>query len=99
LYPAYTVQAGDHFLAWIGCLADSPGCRVTFSLQYRIGDGPVETLATWQEKYDGKITEIALDLSSLAGQEVEFILSVSVNGGTPANANAFWFLPHIRNLP
>jgi hypothetical protein len=34
-YPSYTVKNGDHFKAWIGCLADNKNCDLIFSLDYR----------------------------------------------------------------
>ena len=96
IYPAFKVKKDDHFVAWVGCLDDSKGCNVTFKLQYRIGTDKIETLGAWGEVFDDDITKIDLDLSSLAGKNVQFILRVNINGGKPANANAFWFVPHIE---
>jgi hypothetical protein len=93
-FPAVKIEAGDKFLADVGCLADNQKCNVTFLLQYRIGDSAVKTLEDWQEVYDGKITRIQLDLSQFAGQSVRFILTVKSNGGRQQNA-AFWLMPHI----
>ena len=95
VYPAYRVQSGDRFRADIGCLADSKGCDVTFALQYQIQGQAVKSLGAWRESYDGKITRLDLDLSFLAGQTVQFTLSVS-NHGKPARANAFWLVPAIQ---
>ncbi len=97
-YPAYKVKAGDHFRAWVGCLQDNQGCNVIFELKYRQGNGNVQTLGKWTEVYDGSITEIDLDLSALAGETVEFILSVTANNFKPEKANAFWFVPRIENV-
>jgi hypothetical protein len=96
-YPAYQVKSGDHFLADIGCLAESDNCDVIFSLSYRIDGGPIRNLGTWREAHDGGVTRIDLDLSALAGQQVQFILGVE-NWGKPEEANAFWLAPSIRNL-
>lgn len=95
-YPAITVRSGYHFTAWVGCLADSKGCNVTFRLDYINANGKIKNLASWHEIFDGKITKVDVDLSSLAGQKTQFILSVEIEGGNPENANAFWFLPAIR---
>ena len=95
-YPVFTVKNGDHFRAWVGCLADSQGCNVTFKLKYQIGSGNEKTAKTWDEKLDGKITNINFDLSFLAGKDVKFILEVEIAGGKPQNADAFWFLPRIE---
>lgn len=94
IYPAYTVKAGDHFLADIGCLADNPGCDVTFSLDYQVGNS-VRNLGYWREVYDGSLTRVDIDLTPLAGQSVQFILSVTANN-RPSQANAFWLVPSIR---
>jgi hypothetical protein len=96
-YPAYTVQNQDHFLAEIGCLANSSGCDVTFQLQYETTKGVVKDLGTWGETYDGKTQIIDIDLSSLAGQKLQFILTV-MNNGRAKNPNAFWFVPHISKV-
>ena len=53
------------------------------------------TLGTWEGAYDEETTLIDLDLSLLAGEEVQFILMVNANA-SPEDDNAFWFLPHIR---
>jgi hypothetical protein len=96
-YPAYSVQNGDRFRAWVGCLADSKGCNVQFELKARLENGSTTSLGSWNEKYDGEVTAIDLDLSSLAGQKVQFVLSVTVIDGQPDKANAFWFMPRVEN--
>ena len=68
---------------------------MTFNLSYQVEGGPVGSLGQWTEKYDGQITDIDVDLSSLVGESVTFILGVVVRGGDPENAQAFWFNPHI----
>jgi hypothetical protein len=95
VYPAYTVQPGDHFQAALGCLENSNGCDVTFSLGYQAPGQSIKNLGTWYEIYDGLMTHAEVDLSPLAGQTVQFILGVS-NNGKAAKANAVWFVPSIR---
>jgi hypothetical protein len=95
-YPEYTIQPGQHFIAWVGCLADSKGCNVIFRLDFlNTKTGSVKSLGVWQEVYDGLVTVIDLDLSHHAGKTVRFILTVEVAGGDPGRANAFWFVPGI----
>lgn len=94
-YPAYTVKTGDHFLADVGCLDGNQGCDVTFYLDGILSDGRILSLGAWNESYDGRITRINLDLSSLNGQSVRFVLGVRANS-RPARANAFWLVPSIR---
>ena len=96
-YPAYTVQAGDHFTSIVNCAYNTPGCYVNFRLEYQIGGGPVQTFWTWKERYDGLYYRVNLDLSSLAGQSVNFILYMAdVPGfGTPSGDQATWSGPRI----
>jgi hypothetical protein len=96
IFPAYTVQAGDFFVADVGCLEGNKGCSLTFSLNYRLKNGALGNLGEWREVYDGNLTRIDLDLSPLQGQSVQFILSVTANS-KPSQANAFWLVPSIRN--
>jgi hypothetical protein len=94
-YPAYRVQSGDRFMADIGCLERSPGCDVTFIVDYQAAGDRVRNLGSWREVSDGRLTRLDIDLSGLAGQSVQFILRV-VNNGRSADANAFWLVPSIR---
>lgn len=96
-YPAYTIQQNDHFLSEIGCLNGSPNCRLVFQLSYQVGSGAVNRLGIWQEIFDGGSTTIDYDLSSLAGNTVQFIFFVQ-NTGSANHANAFWLQPRVQNL-
>jgi hypothetical protein len=93
--PVLSIRNGDHFLAEIGCLANSPECDVNFQLDYRTAGGATGRLARWRETSDGVITAIDVDLSSLAGRNVSLILSV-FNRGRGRDANAFWLLPRVE---
>jgi len=92
VYPAYTVQAGDRFQGTINCAYGASGCYVNYQLRYQIGSGPVNTLWSFNERYDGLYYPVNLDLSSLVGQSVNFILYVAdVSGhGTPSGDRAEW---------
>jgi large repetitive protein len=96
-YPAYTVQAGDHFQSIINCAYGATNCYVNFKLQYQINGGAVQTLWSFNERYEGLYYPVNLDLSSLAGQSVNFILYVAdVSGhGTPSGDRAAWVGPKI----
>lgn len=96
-YPAYTVQDGDHFRAQVGCISGNTNCNITFKLLYNTGSGPNITLGTWKEIYGGGITKINVDLSSLAGEEVQFILRAVTSNNSPEDANGFWLIPRIVN--
>lgn len=93
-YPAFDVEEGDTFRAVIGCLDNGLACDVRFQLNYRADGGSLQNLATWNEQYDGNIQTIELDLSSLAGKSVEFVLAVQANGSS-AQDWAFWLQPRI----
>jgi hypothetical protein len=92
VYPAFSVQAGDRFQSLINCAYNSPNCYVNFRLNYQIGSGPVQTLWSFNERYEGLFYRVNLDLGSLAGQSVKFILYVAdVSGhGSPAGDRAEW---------
>lgn len=95
IYPAYHVQTGDHFRTIVGCGYKMVGCDVTFQLEYQIGNGAVQTLASWREAYEGQTTTVNVDLSSLVGKDVKFILAVTANGSS-TNNRAQWLLPRIE---
>ncbi len=92
-YPSFTVKAGDRFRTLVNCQYNSKKCDVVFRLDYLL-NGQVKTLASWHEIYEGLFYPVDLDLSSLAGQSVKFILVVSANGAQD-NDNAIWLNPHI----
>ena len=96
-FPGFTVKENDHFVAWVGCLEDNQGCKVTFRLDYKLND-KVKSLGSWQEVYDGRITKVDVDLTALAGKKVQFILYTSIDNKQYDNANAFWFVPGIYQI-
>jgi hypothetical protein len=99
IYPTYTIQDGDRFMAEVGCLGSSPGCDVNFILDYRTIDGLSGRLGSWREFQNGQTTIVDVNLSGLTGQTVQFTLTAT-NNGVARDANAFWFLPRIeRSLP
>jgi hypothetical protein len=97
-YPAFTVQQGDRFQAWVGCLEGSEDCQIEFRLGYVGGDGEViRYLKEWRENYDEAVTVINLDLSELAGDRIQFVLYTRVRQN-PGAADGFWFVPVIRRI-
>jgi hypothetical protein len=95
IYPEIVVGENQRFAAWVGCLADSKGCNVTFRLDYLDQNGVVKNLGSWREVFDGNVTKIDLDLFGITGKQVQFILTVEARGDNPERANAFWFVPAI----
>jgi hypothetical protein len=99
VYPAFTVKNGDIFRSIIGCEYRTNNCNVKFQLDYQIDNAAPQTFATWNETYDESFTGVHLDLSSLAGKNVNFILTVFANGSA-AGDRALWLKPRIdRVLP
>ena len=93
-YPVYKVQTGDHFSAIIGCGRGAKSCDVNIQLDYQIGDNSIQTLKTWHEVYDEKYNMVDVDLNSLVGKDVKFILTVFANGGS-TDDRAVWLAPRI----
>jgi hypothetical protein len=98
LFPTYTVVAGEHFKAKIGFLAKADGtCGVgnaKFQLNYKEA-GVIKPLGEWTETCDGTMRDVDVDLSSIAGKNVQFALAVLANG--PADDDwAVWVSPQIR---
>ena len=97
-FPAYTVVQGEHFTARIGFLALADGTcgagNAKFQLNYREGGGPVTLLGEWTETCDGTLRSVDVDLTSLKGKSVEFILAVLANGSSSQDW-AVWVRPQI----
>jgi hypothetical protein len=94
IYPAFHVQQGDHFQSIVNCQYGATSCFVTFRLDYQIGDAPIKTFWTFGEKYEGQYFQADKDVSSLAGQDVKFILTITV-GTASSGARALWVAPRI----
>ncbi len=95
-YPATTIQSGDKFMAYVGCLEANKNCDATFSLDAIVDGGASQNLGKWDEVYDGKYTKINLDLSQFAGKHVEFILGVT-NKNASGELDVFWFVPSVQH--
>lgn len=93
-YPSFRVESGQHFMAIIGCAYNATSCDVNFQLDYQIGDGSIQTLQAWHEVYDKQYRGVNVDLSSLVGKDVKFILTVFANGASTQD-RAQWLAPRI----
>ncbi len=98
IYPVINIKSGDRFRGWVGCLDGSVGCNILFRLGYISGEGRVINLGEWHEAYEGKVTVIDLDLSSLAGKKVQFVLTAISDGVNTDKADGFWFMPRISRV-
>lgn len=98
-YPSYIVRSGEHFKAKIGFLANGDGTcgsgSVKFQFNYKeAGVLHNPALGEWAESCNGALTSIDVDLSSIVGKNVEFVLAVLANG--PATQDvAVWVNPQI----
>lgn len=97
VYPAFTVKSGDRFQGILSCEYGAMDCFVIFRLDYRIGGGLTHTLGTFGERYDGLYYPADIDVSSLDGQSVNFILTVLANGYATGD-RALWVAPRITRL-
>lgn len=95
-YPEFTIQSGDRFKSWVGCMADMNMCAIEFRLYYVDASGTTYILDKWFEKFDGNATQIDIDLSFLAGQNVRFILETVAMTENTDKAHGFWFVPRIE---
>lgn len=93
-YEAIRIESGDRFQTLIGCEYKANDCDMVFRLQYQIGKNPVQTLGQWREVYEGNFYPVTIDLSSLSGEKVKFILSVLANGSAHEDF-ALWINPRI----
>ncbi len=93
IYPAFTVQPGDHFRSVVGC-EYGYSCYVTFQLDYLTATGSLKNFWTWRERNEGLNYTADLNLSPLAGQSVRFILTILATGGATGD-RARWTAPYI----
>ncbi|HEY3475753.1 MAG TPA: NBR1-Ig-like domain-containing protein [Anaerolineales bacterium] len=98
-YPSYTITSGEHFRAKIGFLAKSDGTcgtgNVTFQLNYIEPSGASNSLGQWTDTCDGALKDIDIDLSSLAGRNIQLVLAVLANGSA-SEAAAVWVNPRVE---
>ena len=100
-YPPFTVQPGDHFQAVLACEEGFPNCDVSFSLEYFASSNTILQVpgAKWDKQADPGESYIYADanLDPLAGQTVQFVLTVRDNGDADDD-HAVWVMPHIARL-
>lgn len=94
IYPAVRIESGDRFQATIGCEHGASACYVGYRLDYQIGSQPVQNFWIFNEKYEGQVYNVDLNLTPLAGKDVKFILSIVANGASTSD-RAIWVAPRI----
>ena len=94
-YPPFHVQSGDRFRSLINCEGGATNCYVAFRLDYQVGGDPIKTFwGPFLERYEGQFYSADIDLSSLAGKDVKFILTV-LAAGQATGDRALWVGPII----
>lgn len=94
-YPPITIHAGDRFRATLRCQSKAP-CDVDYALEYfnekNKYSGP---FLSWKYKYGEPEIVVDEDLSALAGQTVELVLTLRPNSDTPQLDQSLWIAPYI----
>jgi hypothetical protein len=93
-FQAYTVQSGDRFRSNLGFRTPCGSGQVKFQLSYQEGEGAVVPLREWSKTCDASLLFVEVDLSALAGKNVNFILGVHADG-SPREDRAIWVDPQI----
>ena len=96
-YPSFKVHAGDRFRTTLRCQSASTICDIDFRLEYYDANGKYHSpFADWHYVAGQTPINEDYDLSSLAGQKVDFVLGIQSNGsGSPQDNGALWIAPHI----
>lgn len=95
-YPAFKVQSGDRFQTTLRCANTNP-CDVEFALEYYDSKNEYHPFLKWDYKLGDPEIHVDADLSSLAGQTVDFtlVLRLSHDLHDPQQDNGIWIGPRI----
>ncbi|MBE9523922.1 MAG: hypothetical protein IMY76_02410 [Chloroflexi bacterium] len=94
-YPLTMIGFGNRLQGRLGFLPRSDGTcgigRATFLIYYTVGDdmGTLEQLGSWEERCDGEMRKINIDLEALVGKELRFYLALLADG-SPDQDWAVW---------
>lgn len=94
VYPSFRVQNGDRLQAIVNCEAGATSCGVLLRIDYQLSDGIVREFWAFGEQYDRNYFVVDLDLSPLAGQDVQFVFTV-LSLGNASGDRALWVEPRI----
>jgi hypothetical protein len=94
-FPATAIKSGDHFVTLLGLMNTYTKGNVTFLLYYSADGGADQNLGTWNKTYTSSFIHVDIDLSSLAGKNVQLVLKVLNNNDTSEGDVAFWLNPQI----
>jgi hypothetical protein len=91
----FTVQAGDRVRTVVGCLHNQVQCNLTFEIGYRTQTGAYGALGVWGQAYDGSLDKLDVDLTGLAGQNIQLVLTARSNTGSSFENYGFWLNPRL----
>ena len=95
IFPPFKVQSGDRFRSTINCEGGATNCYAAFRLDYQTGNDPIKTFwGPFLERHEGRFYNMDVDLSTLAGKDIKFILTV-LAAGVATGDRALWVGPHI----
>jgi hypothetical protein len=99
-YPPLTVHTGDRFRATLRCQSYA-ACDVQYALEYYDGNGNFHSpFLSWNYKAGDPAINVDIELNSLAGQPVEFVLVLRPNNNSPQQDSSLWIAPQIyRSAP
>jgi hypothetical protein len=95
-YPSFTVHTGDRFRATLRCQVNVP-CDVQYALEYYDAQGKYHSpFLSWNYRAGNPAISVDADLSALAGQTVDFVLTLRPENTTPPQQDySLWIAPHI----
>ena len=94
-FPGTVIKSGDHFVTLLGLMNGYTNGTVIFLLNYSADGGADQNLGTWSKTYTSSFIHVDIDLSSLAGKNVQFVLKVLNSDNSSAGDVAFWLNPQI----
>jgi len=96
-YPSFSVHNGDRFHTMLRCQSASTSCDIDFRLEFFDENGKYHSpYQMWKYVAGQPPIDVDYDLSSLAGQKVDFVLSIQSNGsGSPQENGGLWIMPYI----
>ena len=99
-YPPITIHAGDRFNTTLRCKSKAP-CVVEYALEYFDSQGKYSgSFLSWNYRHGDPEVVVDSDLSKLAGQTVEFVLTLRPLYDAPQLDQSLWIAPYIyRPVP
>lgn len=95
VFPALPIQAGYRFRATLACLSGANQCSVKYQVNYITGGANPANLIEVQHSYGEGPEQIDLDLSALAGKQVQIVLVVLADGSAEQD-EALWINPRVE---